>query len=80
MADIDRTTEIYVTGLTCGHCVASVTEELEEIPQVKNVEVILNKGGESKVTVLADSVLDEALLRDAITEAGYQTVRIESGN
>ena len=30
-----------VTGMTCGHCVMSVTEEVQEIPGVENVEVVL---------------------------------------
>ena len=53
--DIDRTIELSVKGMTCGHCVMSVTEELEEIPGVKNVEVILNPQGASRVTVLTDT-------------------------
>ena len=46
--EIDRTIELSVDGMTCGHCVMSVSEELSEIPGVKNVEVILNSGGTSK--------------------------------
>lgn len=72
----DRTIELSVTGLTCGHCVASVTEELEELEHVKNVEVILNKGGASKVTVLSDVPIEDSALRDAIAEAGYELVSI----
>ena len=49
--EIDRTIELSVDGMTCGHCVMSVSEELSEIPGVKNVDVILNSGGTSKVTV-----------------------------
>ena len=29
--EIDRTVELAVNGLTCGHCVQSVTEELSEV-------------------------------------------------
>ena len=53
--EIDRTIELSVDGMTCGHCVMSVSEELSEIPGVKNVDVILNSGGTSKVTVLTDT-------------------------
>ena len=42
---IDRTTTLKVSGLTCGHCVAHVTEELEALDGVKDVSVLLNKGG-----------------------------------
>ena len=37
--EIDRTIELSVDGMTCGHCVMSVSEELSEIPGVKNVDV-----------------------------------------
>ena len=67
---IDRTTTLKVSGLTCGHCVAHVTEELEEIDGVKDVSVLLNKGGQSTVTVLSDIRLDDAALAEAIDEAG----------
>ena len=69
--EIDRTIELSVDGMTCGHCVMSVSEELSEIPGVKNVEVILNSGATSNVTVLTDTPLDDAALSDAVSEAGF---------
>ena len=69
--EIDRTIELSVDGMTCGHCVMSVSEELSEIPGVKNVDVILNSGATSKVTVLTDTPLDDAALSDAVSEAGF---------
>ena len=69
--EIDRTLELSVDGMTCGHCVMSVKEELGEIPGVKNVDVILNSGATSKVTVLTDTPLDDAALSDAVSEAGF---------
>ena len=69
--EIDRTIELSVDGMTCGHCVMSVSEELSEIPGVKNVDVILNSGATSKVTVLTDKPLDDAALSDAVSEAGF---------
>ena len=74
--EIDRTIELSVDGMTCGHCVMSVKEELSEIPGVKNVEVILNSGATSKVTVLTDTPLDDAALGDAVSEAGFTLVGI----
>lgn len=74
--EIDRTIELSVDGMTCGHCVMSVSEELSEIPGVKNVEVILNSGTTSKVTVLTDTPLDDAALSDAVSEAGFTLVGI----
>ena len=77
MAEIDRTVELYVEGMTCGHCVSSVKEEVSEIPGVKNIEVILSSGGTSKVTVVSDVNLDEEALRDAIAEAGFELKEIK---
>ena len=74
--DIDRTIELSVDGMTCGHCVMSVKEELGEIPGVKNVDVILNSGATSKGTVLTDTPLDDAALSDAVSEAGFTLVGI----
>lgn len=58
-----------VTGMTCGHCVSSVTEEVEQIAGVTGVEVDLPTG---KVTVTSEAPLDDAQVRDAVEEAGYQ--------
>ena len=74
--EIDRTIELSVDGMTCGHCVMSVSEELSEIPGVENVDVILNSGATSKVTVLTDTPLDGAALSDAVSEAGFTLVGI----
>ena len=58
-----------VTGMTCGHCVASVTEEVQEIPGVENVDVVLESGA---LTVTSSQSLDDAAVRAAVEEAGYQ--------
>lgn len=68
----DGGTEFLVTGMTCGHCVASVTEEVGAIAGVQSVEVVLKKGGASRVTVHADGPLDVDAVRAAVEEAGYQ--------
>lgn len=70
-----NTTQKYeVTGLTCGHCVSSVKEEVGEIAGVSSVDVELNVGGASVVTVESESSLDLDQLRAAIDEAGYELV------
>lgn len=74
--EIDRTVELSINGMTCGHCVASVTEELSEVPGVLNVEVILNSGATSKTTVVTNTELDDNALRDAVSEAGFELVGI----
>ena len=65
------TTDLAVTGMTCGHCVSSVTEELSEVTGVDSVSVSLNAGGVSTVTVASQAPLDAEALRAAVTEAGY---------
>ena len=58
-----------VTGMTCGHCVASVTEEITDIDEVTDVAVDLPTGA---VTVTSNQLLDQAQVRAAVEEAGYQ--------
>jgi copper chaperone CopZ len=58
-----------VTGMTCQHCVSSVTEELTEIPGVEHVDVVLDDGF---VTVTSAEPLDDGAVRAAVEEAGYQ--------
>ncbi|MCP2032189.1 copper chaperone CopZ [Okibacterium sp. HSC-33S16] len=67
-------TELSVSGMTCGHCVKSVTEELAEIYGVNGVDVKLNPEGVSSVTVLSEAPLDKAHVAAAIEEAGYSLV------
>ncbi|KFF59945.1 hypothetical protein JF66_07820 [Cryobacterium sp. MLB-32] len=62
----------HVTGMTCGHCVASVTEEIGLIPGAESVSVELVVGGESAVTVTSAQDLDLPAVAAAVEEAGYQ--------
>lgn len=66
---MSTTASYTVTGMTCGHCVASVTEEVREIPGVSDVQVTLESGA---VTVTSEQPLEESQIRGAIEEAGYQ--------
>ena len=64
------TTQTFtVTGMTCGHCVASVTEEVSGIPGVQDVDVVLETGA---VTVTSTDPVDDAAVKAAVEEAGYQ--------
>jgi copper chaperone len=58
-----------VTGMTCGHCVNSVTEEVSQVPGVTAVDVDLESGG---MTVTSEAPVDEAAVRAAVEEAGYE--------
>lgn len=57
-----------VTGMTCGHCVASVTEEVSELAGVENVDVDLAIGA---VTITSTTPLEDDAVRAAVEEAGY---------
>jgi len=59
-----------VPGMSCDHCKAAVTEELLSVPGVDAVDVDLD----TKLVVVAGSGLDDASLRAAIDEAGYEAV------
>jgi copper chaperone CopZ len=65
-----ESTTYTVSGMTCGHCVLSVKEEIGEIPGVQSVEVDLASG---RVDVAGAGVPDE-LVRAAVAEAGYEVV------
>ena len=58
-----------VTGMTCGHCVASATEELQEVDGVQDVAVTLETG---EVVVTSAEPLSREAVEAAVTEAGYQ--------
>lgn len=58
-----------VTGMTCEHCVKSVTEEISELPGVQGVQVDLPTGA---VTVTSEQPLDTGVVRSAVEEAGYE--------
>ena len=65
---MSETITYTVPALHCGHCKASVTEELSEVEGVEAVNVDLD----TKLVVVTGSGLDDAALRAAIEEAGYE--------
>ena len=69
--DTAVTEDILVTGMTCSHCVSSVTEELTAIDGVENVTVDLNAGGTSRVTIHSVAPIGSEELKAAVEEAGY---------
>lgn len=66
---IPHVTTYTVTGMTCGHCVRSVTEEVSEVAGVTDVNVDLASGN---LTVTSDDPVDTEKIREAVAEAGYQ--------
>ena len=67
--NVDRTSTFTVTGMTCGHCVAAVTEEVSKIGNVERVQVDLASGA---VTVHSNGPVDPEQFAAAVDEAGYE--------
>jgi copper chaperone CopZ len=59
-----------VEGMTCGHCISSITGEVSKVPGVSEVAVDL---AAKTVTVTAAERDDDAV-RAAVDEAGYTVV------
>ena len=60
-----------VTGMTCGHCVKAVTEEVAAIPGVTGVDVDLASG---RLTLTSDAPVDFDRVVEAVGEAGNYSV------
>ena len=63
------TATFTVAGMTCGHCVNAVTEEVSQVAGVTAVDVDLASGG---LTVTSTEPVDDDAVRAAVEEAGYQ--------
>lgn len=61
------TVDFAITGMSCGHCVASVTDALAHVPGVTVERVTV---GAARVTL--DPAVDPATVVDAIRESGYE--------
>ena len=65
----DMDTALYtVPGMHCGHCEAAVKQEISALSGVEEVVVDLD----SKRVAVSGSELDDAAIRGAIKEAGYE--------
>ncbi|WP_394771366.1 heavy-metal-associated domain-containing protein [Lacisediminihabitans sp.] len=65
-----------VEGMTCSHCVASVTEEVSALTGVDSVSVELHAGGASRIMVVSSHPVPVDQVRDAVAEAGYVLVAV----
>lgn len=65
-----------VEGMTCGHCVSAVSNEIGALPGVLDVGVELVSGS---VTVHSDRPVPVDAIAAAVDEAGYQLVPVTSG-
>lgn len=68
MSDV-LTTEYRVSGMTCSHCENAVKREVSALESVVDVQVDVPTG---RVTVMSAIPLDDAQVREAIDEAGYE--------
>ena len=62
------TSTYLVQGMHCGHCVASVTEEVRTIPGVRDVQVDLGSG---ELVITSDTDIPTQAVEAAVDEAGY---------
>ncbi len=67
-----NTTTYTVTGMTCAHCVAAVTEEVTTLDGVISVDVDLATG---QMVVTSSRPLDDDVITAAVDEAGYAVSR-----
>lgn len=65
------TTTYLIDGMTCAHCVHSVTTELTALAGVSDVAVELRPGAASTATVTSATPLSDDDVRAAVDEAGY---------
>lgn len=65
-------TQFKVTGMTCGHCVASVSEKLGRLKGIADVAVDLVPDGVSTLTVYGSENINPEAVRTAVSEAGYE--------
>ena len=65
---------IKIKGLTCSHCATTVANAISGVPGVTKVEVKLKKLWQKESTATWEGNAEEAALRSAIEEAGYEPV------
>ncbi|MFB8754993.1 heavy-metal-associated domain-containing protein [Streptomyces sp. NPDC059852] len=65
-------TAVYkVSGMSCGHCEGAVSGEISELAGVSSVTAVAATG---EVTVVSAAPLDDAAVREAVDEAGFELV------
>lgn len=67
------TTEYQVTGMSCGHCEASVREELRKIGAIEQIDVSAKSG---KLVITSREPVADADVIAAVDEAGYKAVKV----
>jgi len=65
-----QTLSYTVPDMSCGHCRKAVTEEVSKVSGVDSVNVDLD----TKLVLVQGIDVDDAAVREAIEEAGYEAV------
>jgi copper chaperone len=68
MISLSQTMTYTVPAMHCGHCERAVKEEMGDVPGVSSIHVDLD----TKLVTVTGMSLDDAALRAAIEEAGYE--------
>ena len=63
---LGMSTELNISGMTCGHCQTAVTNALKSVPGVENAQVDLQTG-----KAVVEGQVDPQALLAAVTEEGY---------
>jgi len=71
---MSQTATYAIEGMTCGHCVHSVTEEVTALPGVNDVKIDLVTGGKSIMTLTTESGIEFEKVKEAVSEAGDYSV------
>ncbi len=64
-----------VQGMTCGHCVSSVTEEVSRIPGIVDVTVDLETG---QLRLTSERPVADSRVKEAVVAAGYELAAARS--
>lgn len=68
------TKSLLIEGMTCSHCVNSVTTAVSALAGVESVEIDLVPDGRSTLTVTGDEAVSDEKIADAVVGVGYTPV------
>lgn len=63
---------LKIKGMSCQHCVVSITKALKDLKGVKDVKVSLEKG--SAEVNYDDKLVTLSQMKDAVVDAGYTVI------
>ena len=63
---------IFIGGMHCEHCVKAVNDALKAVPGITSVTVSL----EDNVATVSGAALDDAAIKAAIEDTGFDVIEI----